>query len=188
MNKKIIVVVGVCFMLFVTTLVSAKGPAQGLAIGLAKGLAKGPMGPAEHLYLYEKTPVEGHAWTICEHCSWGKMIILFNKLFFVFNGHNLVNDTDYTLISYNEPGTTWPATDCVILGTGTADADGNVHIMGLMPPLVYNSYTDPDETPASDEYSGIGAKIWLVLSSDMDGTILQGWNPADYLFEGKLLT
>jgi len=49
---------------------------------------------------------------------------------------------------------------------------------------VYNGY--PTET--SDEYSGEGAKIWLVLSSDMSGTTLQGWNPADYLFEEKLLT
>ena len=163
-------------MLFATTLVSAIGP--------KKGLAKGPMGPAEHLYLYEKTPVEDHAWTIVEHGSWGKMTILFNKMFFVFNGHKLVADTQYTLISYREPGNTWPATNCAILGTGTADANGNVHIMGfLMPLLVYNEYP----TDTSNEYSGTGAKVWLVLSNDMDGTTLQDWNPAEYLFEGDLL-
>jgi hypothetical protein len=181
MNKKMILAVGVCFMLFATTLVSAKGPPIGPP---AKGHSKGPMGPAEHLHLYEKTPVEGTAWTIVEDGSWGKMTILFNKMFFVFNGHKLVADTQYTLISYKEPGNNWPATDCAILGTGTADVDGNVHIIGfLMPLLVYNNYP----TDTSDEYSGTGAKVWLVLSSDMIGTTLQGWNPAEYLFEGELL-
>jgi hypothetical protein len=183
MDKKIIMVVGVCFMLLATTLVSAKGPLG--PAGHARHV--GPMGHAEHLYLYEKTPVEGRAWTIVEHGSWGKMTMIFHKMFFVFNGHKLVADTHYTLISYKEPGTTWPATDCVILGTGTANAGGNVHIMGVMPRLVYNEYP----TLTSDEYQlgegQRGAKIWLVLSSDMNGTTLEGWNPAGYLFEGNLI-
>lgn len=155
-------------MLLATTLVSAKGSLRG---------------PVDHLYLYEKTSVEGHAWTVVDHGSWGKMTMLFHKLFFVFNGHKLVANVSYTLISYREPGAAWPATNCTILGTGTANAGGNVHIMGLMPPLVINSYP----TESSDEYSGNGSKIWLVLSSDMNGTTLQGWNPAEYLFEGKLI-
>ena len=35
-----------------------------------------------------------------------------------------------------------------------------------------------------------GAKIWLVLSDDVDcGTkIMTGWNPTEYLFEGELIT
>ena len=187
MNKKMIFVVGVCFMLFATMLVSAKGPPIGPP---AKGHTKGAMGLAEHLYLYEKNPVEEHAWPIVEDGAWGKMTALrFYKMFFVFNGHQLVEGTGYTLISYKEPDPagSWPATGCVILGTGTADTDGNVHIMGLMPDLVINDYTDG--TPTSDEYKGqIGAKIWLVLTSDMEGPDISGWNPAAYLFEGKLLT
>ena len=179
MNKKMIIVVGVCFMLFATMLVSAKGPPAERHVRA--------VGPAEQLYLYEKTPVAEDAWPIVEDGAWGKMTALrFYKMFFVFNGHQLVEGTEYTLISYKEPDPagTWPATGCVILGTGTADTDGNVHIMGLMPPLVFNEYP----TPTSDEYSGTGAKIWLVLTSDMDGTTLSGWNPAAYLFEGRLLT
>jgi len=183
MDKTKIVLMGVCFMLFATTLVSAKGPVGPVGHVGPKGHL-GPIWRAEHLYLYEKTPVEYGAWMIVEYASWGKMTLLFHKMFFVFNGHKLVADTEYALISYKEPGDAWPATENVILGTGTADADGNVHIMGVMPLLVYNGY--PTET--SDEYSGEGAKIWLVLSSDMSGTTLQGWNPADYLFEEKLLT
>jgi hypothetical protein len=180
MNKNIIIVLGVCFILFAVTLTSAKGPPEGRPIKHTKAV-----GPAEHLYLYEKTPVAEDAWPIVEDGAWGKLITLrFYKMFFVFNGHQLIADTHYTLISYKEPGATWPATDCVILGTGIADGDGNVHIMGFMPPLVSNTYP----TATSNEYSGIGAKIWLVLSGDMDGTTLQGWNPTDYLFEGRLLT
>ena len=189
MNKKMILVVGVCFMLFATTLVSAIGQGPGQGKGVAKGHEKGPMRFAEHLYLYEKTPVQEDAWPIVENGSWGKMTILFYKMFFVFNGHQLVEGTEYTLISYKEPDPagSWPATGCVILGTGIADPDGNVHIMGLMPDLVINDYTDG--TPTSDEYKGqIGAKIWLVLTSDIKGTELSGWNPEDYLFEGRLLT
>ena len=179
MNKKIFLVVGICFMIFATTLISAKGPPEGRPIRRAKAV-----GPAEHLYLYEKTPASEGAWPIVEDGAWGKMIALrFYKMFFVFNGHQLIADTAYTLISYKEPGSDWPATDCVLLGNGTADADGNIHIMGVIPSLVYNTY--PTET--SDEYNGTGAKIWLVLSSDMDGTTLLGWNPTEYLFEGRLL-
>ena len=56
--------------------------------------------------------------------------------------------------------------------------------MGVMPQLVYNEYP----TLTSEEYHGTGAKIWLVLSSDIvDNTTLQGWNPADYLFEGNII-
>lgn len=179
MNKKMILVVGVCLLFCATMLVSAKGPPAGRPVKHGRAV-----GPAEHLYLYEKTPVAEGAWPLVEDGAWGKMIALrFYKMFFVFNGHELVADSSYTLISYKEPGASWPATDCVVLGSGTADADGNVHIMGFIPALVYNTY--PTET--SDEYSGTGAKIWLVLSSDMDGTTLQGWNPTEYLFEGRLL-
>lgn len=32
-----------------------------------------------------------------------------------------------------------------------------------------------------------GAKIWLVLSEDLSGETLVGWNPANYLFENELL-
>ena len=176
MNKKMIIVVGVCFILFATTLVSAKGPP-------AERHARA-VGPAEQLYLYEKTPAAEDAWPIVEDGAWGKMTALrFYKMFFVFNGHKLTEGVHYTLISYNEPGDTWPATENTILGTGTADTEGNIHIMGLLSPLVMNDYP----TDTSDEYSGTGAKIWLVLSSDMDGTTLQGWNPTEYLFEGRLL-
>jgi hypothetical protein len=174
-----ILVVGVCCLLCATMLVSARGPPEGRPVRHSRAVR-----PVEHLYLYEKTPVAEGAWPVVEDGAWGKMTALrFFKMFFVFNGHQLVADTEYTLISYKEPGSSWPATECVILGTGVANEDGNVHIMGFLPELVYNEYP----TGTSDEYEGVGAKIWLVLSSDMDGTTLQGWNPTEYLFEGRLL-
>jgi hypothetical protein len=80
---------------------------------------------------------------------------------FDFDGKNLQPNTQYSLISYAEP---YPGTGCVLLGTGTADANGKVDIDGVMQPLVYNTYT-------SGEYAGqTGAKIWLVPSSDVSWT------------------
>ena len=154
----------------------------------AKGHSKGPIGPAEHLYLYEKTSVEDHAWTIVEHGSWGKMTILFNKLFFVFNGHKLVNDTDYTLISYKEPRHYLASSRLCYPWNWHSRCRRKRPHNGIDATISVQLYTDPDEAPASDEYSGIGAKIWLVLSSDMVGTTLQNWNASAYLFEGRLLT
>lgn len=41
-----------------------------------------------------------------------------------------------------------------------------------------------------DENYGSGAKIWLVLSDDVDCTAANmiGWNPIEYLFEYDLIS
>jgi hypothetical protein len=75
-----------------------------------------------------------------------------------------VDGTTYELIIYKDP---WPGDDSVLLGTGIADEDGNVHIKG-------------------DISLGTEDKIWLVVDADFDEaqpTKMIGWNPADYLFE-----
>jgi hypothetical protein len=154
----------------------------GMAVGknLTKGtIPNGPAGrsPIAHLYLYEKDP---ETWEIVEDGAWGKM--KYNQygpdFNFVFNGHQLEPGYDYTLIYYPDP---WPGAGLICIGEGTADIDGNVHIQGSV---------DTGDMPSMDDDNfEAGAKIWLVLSGDVDciGASMIGWNPIEYLFEYDLI-
>jgi len=166
---------------------------------------KGPSGPSGrskigHLYLYEKMePAQpypaGTPWEIVEGGAWGKMKYpLQGPTFkFVFNGHDLTPGVDYTLIYYPDP---WPGTGLICLGIGTSDEEGDVHIMGSKDignlPIAAD-LNNPDNGGHADCIANStcieGAKIWLVLSSDVDcGTettdpMMIGWTPTEYLFE-----
>jgi hypothetical protein len=164
MRKKILLLT----MLIATTLV-------------APVLAKAPTGPAGQsdiiqLLLVEKDDTD---WSVVKGGAFGKMT--YNNLTgdYVFNGHRLDAETDYTLINFARIGSEWPAT-IHVLGTGTANRGGNVHIEGTF------AYTDlePDTTPET----GDAYKIWLVLSSDINAeSKLLGWTPAEYLFEADVI-
>jgi len=143
--------------------------------------AKGPHGQAgksniAHLYLFEKDP---STWEIVEDGAWGKMKynLAGSEFEFVFNGHGLEPGYEYTLVYYPDP---WPGNGLICLGDDTANDDGNVHIMGSV---------DTGDLPASDDEND-GAKIWLVLSSDVDceNQYMIGWHPTEYLFEHNLIT
>jgi hypothetical protein len=136
--------------------------------------AKGPSKQAgksdiAHIYLFEKDPI---TWEIVENGAWGKMKYnLEGATFdFVFNGHNLTPDYSYTLIYYPDR---WPGNDLICLGTEMANDEGNVHIKGSI-----------------DTGDMLDAKIWLVLSSDVDceNAMMIRWNPTEYLFEYDLIT
>lgn len=136
--------------------------------------AKGPSKQAgksdiAHVYLFEKDPI---TWEIVENGAWGKMKYnLEGATFdFVFNGHNLTPDLSYTLIYYPDP---WPGNGLICLGTEMANDECNVHIKGSI-----------------DTGDMLDAKIWLVLSSDVDceNAKMIGWNPTAYLFEYDLIT
>jgi len=129
----------------------AKGPAD------YNGLEKGKS-PVKHLYLYEKDS----DWNVVEDGAWGKLTFNEEKNTFVFNGHELEPETEYTLVHYMD---TWPNVD--VLDYGTTDEYGNVHLQGSW-----------------DVWS---MKFWLVLSSDITGSQLTGWHPAEYLFEYNTL-
>lgn len=158
---------------------------------------KGPSGPAGkskigHLYLYEKVePPQPYPpntpWEIVEDGAWGKMKYpLQGPTFkFVFNGHGLEPEMDYTLIYYPDP---WPGKGLICLGFAISNEGGNVHIMaapdtGDLPTI--DDLNHPDNPKCSTCIEG--AKIWLVLSSDVDcdstPTAMIGWNPTEYLFE-----
>lgn len=145
-------------------------------------VSKGPSGPAGgsnvgHLYLYEKNP---DTWEIVDGGAWGKMKYnLSGSTFdFVFNGHGLEPGYSYTLIYYPDP---WPGTGLICLGAGTANRGGKVHI---------GQSVDTGDLPADfDQNYPVGAKIWLVLSDDVNcGMQMTGWNPTEYLFEYDLIT
>jgi len=145
---------------------------------------KGPNGQAgnsniAHLYLYEKDP---DTWEITEDGAWGKMKynLSGDEFEFVFNGHGLEAGSNYTLIYYPDP---WPGNGLICLGNGVANKGGNVHIA---------ESCDIDFLPVVlDDNFPVGAKIWLVLSADVDCDIttscMVGWNPAEYLFEDDLI-
>lgn len=153
-----------------------------LMIGaLATGAFAGKTGKAgksniAHLYLYEKDA----NWDIVAGGAWGKMKYnLSGPTFdYVFNGHRLEPNTDYSLIYYIEPQTTWP-TPVEVIDSGTSNGGGNIHLGG--------SHDFGFDLPyvAGDKGS---SKIWLVLTDDILGESLSGWDPTEYLFENNLIS
>ena len=125
---------------------------------------------ANNVYLYEKNPAD---WTIVPDGAWGKLNYLPDQ--FVFNGHGLEAGVEYALVYYPDP---WPGTGLMVLGSGTANNGGNVHIAGDF---------DFSLIPIVGDTNTPGAKIWLVLAADQDGNQMTGWNPTEYLFENNLI-
>jgi hypothetical protein len=139
----------------------------------------GPRGKSlvGHLYLFEKDP---DTWEVVEGGAWGKMKynLQGEEFDIVFNGHGLESGQSYTLIYYPDP---WPGNGLICLGEGTANGDGNVHIKDKV---------DTGDMPADgDDNFSCGAKIWLVLSGDVecDNQNMIGWQPEEYLFEYNLI-
>ena len=85
---------------------------------------------------------------------------------FVFNGHGLVANNEYTLITYGG----W--NDIVCLGTETTNNGGNINIRGITPDLK----TDDVNIPV---------KVWLVPSeaADCEGNKMLQWTPDLFVFE-----
>jgi hypothetical protein len=153
-----------------------------------------PKGPTGFLYLIEKDadwkPVLEGAYGKMHYNLWGEE---FN---FWFEGHGLIQDQEYTLIYYPDP---WPGEGLMCLGSGIAHGKmgGNVAIWGrkdLGTDLPASG--DANATPVGDS-GAVGAKIWLVLSSDVDcgdpavpesKPHMNFWNPSEYLFEFNLIT
>jgi len=130
-----------------------------------------------HLYLFEKDPA---TWEIVEDGAWGRLNYARTgpTFDFAFSGHGLVADSSYSLIYYPDP---WPAYGLICLGEGVGDEFGNVRIRDSV---------DTGDLPADyDDNFDVGAKIWLVLSADVDcdGQLMGSWNPTEYLFENELI-
>ena len=168
MHKKLILLVSLLALTLISIpVLSAKPVNKSATNGLDKGAN-------DHLYLFEKD--EG-TWEVIEDGAWAKMNINLKQLKFVFNGHGLVSEQEYTLICYVDP---WPGDGSKVLGTGTADEQGNIHIKG---PIDYTELHDINP----EDYDG--SKIWLVPSADFDETEQKmiAWTPEQILFEFDLL-
>ncbi len=121
---------------------------------------------------------------------------------FSFSGHGLAPATNYTLIYYPDP---WPGDKgliCLSSGQSTPDKTkgkskgkssqkgGNLALHGDLD--IGKSLpvsTDANFNPISPS-GAAGAKIWLVLSDDVQCTgvpQMVKWNPASYLFEYNLI-
>ena len=144
------------------------------------------------VYLYEKDPL---TWDVISGPNAGVAMMKYmpenDEFYFQIMGRKLAPNTNYTLIYYPDP---WPGNNLICLGAGTSTFEGKLRINGYdCPSSPY--YSDPVSTgnmPASYDWNyGYGAKIWLVLSSDVQcgGATphMTAWNPSDYLFENVLI-
>ncbi len=160
----------ICFMLVATTAVVMAGKDQPGKTG------KAGKSNIAHLYLVEKNNTD---WTVVEDGAWGKMKYDLSgpEFEFVFNGHGLDTGVNYTLLYYPDP---WPGAGLICLGSGMADDEGNVHIAESV---------DTGDLPIENDTND-GAKIWLVLSDDVDcdAQKMIGWHGTEYLFEYDLIT
>jgi hypothetical protein len=142
---------------------------------------------------------------------WGRLNYnLWGDTFkFSFSGRGLPPETDYTLIYYPDK---WPGNGLICLGSGATTPawdkgkslgksghgghgsskhkGGNLNIHGNVEmdtslPAEYDANFKP-----MDPSGAVGAKIWLVLSDDVqcsNGPQMLNWNPTEYLFEYNLI-
>jgi hypothetical protein len=137
-----------------------------------------------------------HRWGQLKYSLWGL------EFEFSFQGHNLLPDRNYTLIYYPDP---WPGKGLICLGSsktpaangkrghgghggqgknGAIEIHGDVNI-GTSLPASYDANFNPVSPSGA-----VGAKIWLVLSDDVQctkPTQMLNWNPTAYLFENNLI-
>jgi hypothetical protein len=112
----------------------------------------------------------------------------------------LAPSTEYSLIYYAdfepEKFTYWGGNNPgAFIAEVTSDEHGYVSTSGNVD-LGMDLPSSPDANIAIYDYSDApdfydhahGAKIWLVPSTDYDGTKLTAWNPDNYLFETDLIT
>lgn len=91
-----------------------------------------------------------------------------------FHAQGLQPTTNYSLIYYADP---WAGDNPgALIATFTSDASGVINGAGSADLGMSLPHPDDANYPT-------GAKIWLVTSSDYDGTKMTAWNPGNYLFE-----
>ncbi|MBN2315469.1 MAG: hypothetical protein JXM79_16185 [Sedimentisphaerales bacterium] len=151
------------YLLLIAVAIIMATPAVSSALTLTK----------EYLWLFEKDPV---TWDVNDNGAWGYMDYRpeYKTFAFWFGALGLEANTDYTLIYYPDP---WPGAGLICLGSGTSDSDGRLHISET-----------PNTGDLPKEFDGnypTRAKIWLVLTTDVDCANQQmvGWQPERYLFE-----
>jgi hypothetical protein len=113
-------------------------------------------------------------WYFVPDAEWGLLYYNASGSTFDYNliAHGLQDGgvaTNYSLIYYPEPQTTWPW-PVTVIASGNTDGFGNLILSGS-----YNF-----------GFNLTNAKIWLCVSSDLDGTPAYAvWPFTDTLFEGN---
>ena len=103
-----------------------------------------------------------------------------DKFEYSFSASGLNTGTSYDLIYYADG---WPGNHPgALIGTYNTGSGNSISVSNQSKDL------GMDLPNSADANYPAGAKIWLVLSSDYDGTKMIGWNPAEYLFEMNLIT
>lgn len=127
-------------------------------------LGNGPTQLSNKLFLDNKTGDPD--WYFIVDQAWG--ILTWSGTSSNVTGNllaqGLTPGTGYSLITYTDP---WPSTGLVVIGSGLSDGTGKLTLANLTMPSPYTG------------------KIWLVLSGDVSGTQMGGWNPTSYLFEAN---
>lgn len=131
------------------------------------------------LMLWEKDPSD---WSIIEGGASAELTYKAEGPTFDFtlNGTVPVPGQAYTLIYYPDP---WPGNNLIVLGSDDDTDDGSVLIDGNVEEITGLPIDGVDAN------SPTGAKIWLVLSADVNTTLKKmiTWRPMDYLFEDHLI-
>ena len=137
-----------------------------------------------YLKLENETINPDGPWTIIEDETYAELNWVDGPTFlYTLTAQGLPASTQYSLIYYadsypgNNPG--------AFIGTHTTDSNGKILAGSGNPELDMDMPTLPDGNYA------VGAKIWLVLTSDYnDGNLSTGpmtiWQPAKYLLEGNV--
>jgi len=97
---------------------------------------------------------------------------------YTFEAYGLTASTAYKLIYYADP---WPGNNGKKIADFTTDAFGDIAPTSGSVDLAMDLPNASDANPD-------GAKVWLVPASDYTGGQMTAWNPANYLFEMRLIT
>jgi predicted ribosomally synthesized peptide with SipW-like signal peptide len=97
---------------------------------------------------------------------------------YTFEAYGLQASTAYKLIYYADP---WPGNNGRKIADFTTDSFGDIAPTSGSVDLAMDL---PNPSDANTD----GAKVWLVPASDYTGGQMTAWNPANYLFEMRLIT
>lgn len=115
-----------------------------------------------------------------EDGAWGRMKYVWSgpTFDFVFNGHELEPDVEYTMTYQLEPV---GENGALCLGTGTVNEEGDLHIK--------NSIELNGDLPMPADESEDGALLVAVVSEDVDCEMddMISYLPEDYLFGNALI-
>lgn len=147
----------------------------------------GPIGTEDTVELVKKDP---DTWEVIDSTGTLTFNTAGTTFDYTFEADGLASSTEYSLIYYADP---WPGdgTDHstgALIAKFTSDGEGKIASTSGSVDL------GTDLPNSKDKNFGVGAKIWLVPSTDYSTTAVgsQGymtaWNPGNYLFEMHLIS